>query len=272
VDHPLPWLRYVDADRVTAPDFAFDGMKVRNDEMETLGKVHGFIVDNASMRPYYVVVDSGGWFKSKHFLVPIGHARIDADRDAIVVDIAKSRIENFPGFDRGEFQRLGDDEIRRMNDQICQACSGEIQANVPTDPLSPAWSRPDYTQPDWWSRVAVRDISNVSAGTAYVPPTVVGATGELQAERELERELEREQVVAAANVEDRDLDRNRDRDRDRVAAHEADPSPHFDGRAQPGDVVGFETGGERTHIGETREDENKRRSDAERAYRKETEK
>jgi hypothetical protein len=88
----------------------------------------------------------------------------------------------------------------------------------------------------------------------------------------LERELEREQVVAAANVEDRDLDRNRDRDRDRVAAHEADPSPHFDGRAQPGDVVGFETGGERTHIGETREDENKRRSDAERAYRKETEK
>lgn len=44
-----------------------------------------------------------------------------------------------------------------------------------------------------------------------------------------------------------------------------DPSPHFDGRAQPGEVIGLETGGERTSIGDTAEDENKRRRDAERA-------
>jgi hypothetical protein len=45
VDHPLPWLRYVDADRVSASDLSFDGMKVRNDAMETLGKVQVFILD-----------------------------------------------------------------------------------------------------------------------------------------------------------------------------------------------------------------------------------
>jgi hypothetical protein len=262
VDHPLPWLRYVDANRITAPDFAFEGMKVRNDAMETLGKVQGFIVDNASMRPYYVVVDSGGWFKSKEFLVPIGHARIDSDRDAIVVGLTKSRIENFPGFDRDEFQRLSEDEVRRMNDAICGACSDTNDVYVSADPLAPAWGRPEYTQPDWWSRVAVRDISNVSAGTAYVPPTAVGAIGELQAERELERE----QSTA------RTSDRDHDVERELVTAREADPSPHFDGRAQPGDVIGFETGGERTYIGETAEDENKRRIDAERAYREDTKK
>ena len=43
-----------------------------------------------------------------------------------------------------------------------------------------------------------------------------------------------------------------------------DESPHLDGRAQPGDVIGLETGGESTHIGDTAEDENKRRIDAER--------
>jgi hypothetical protein len=36
-------------------------------------------------------------------------------------------------------------------------------------------------------------------------------------------------------------------------------SPHFDGRAQPGDVIGIETGGERTGIGDTSEDEDARR-------------
>ena len=36
-----------------------------------------------------------------------------------------------------------------------------------------------------------------------------------------------------------------------------------DGRAQPGDVLGIEQDGERTHLGETREDEDERREDAE---------
>ena len=47
------------------------------------------------------------------------------------------------------------------------------------------------------------------------------------------------------------------------AAPEPEPSPHLGGRAQPGDVIGVETGGEQTHVGETTEDENKRRRSAE---------
>jgi hypothetical protein len=61
-----------------------------------------------------------------------------------------------------------------------------------------------------------------------------------------------------------------DRARERVMASERtdDTSPHFDGRAQPGDVLGVETGGERTYVGDTSEDENKRRRDAEEAAAK----
>jgi hypothetical protein len=43
-----------------------------------------------------------------------------------------------------------------------------------------------------------------------------------------------------------------------------DPSPHFEGRAQPGDVIGIETAGERSYIGDTAESENTRRDAAER--------
>jgi hypothetical protein len=40
-------------------------------------------------------------------------------------------------------------------------------------------------------------------------------------------------------------------------------SPHFGGRAQPGDILGIETGGEVTELGDTSEDENERRRKAE---------
>ena len=264
VDHPLPWLRYVDASKITAPGLALDGMKVRNDSMETLGHVEGFIVDNSSMRPYYVVVDSGGWFKSKDFLVPIGHARIDDDHDAIVFNLPKSRIERFPGFERGQFERLTEADIRRMNDAICEACSETPVIYAPTDPLSNAWARPEFTQPDWWARVAPfganADLSPAESSfvpTADYPATKVArATGELQAETIAEKDRTT-QTRSRSKAE-----------REAVTAREPEPSPHFDGRAQPGDVLGVETGGERTYVGDTSEDENKRRIDAERAAAK----
>ena len=40
MDHPLPWLRYVDADDVDVAGIEIDGMKVRNDNFEKLGTVH----------------------------------------------------------------------------------------------------------------------------------------------------------------------------------------------------------------------------------------
>jgi hypothetical protein len=50
-----------------------------------------------------------------------------------------------------------------------------------------------------------------------------------------------------------------DDDLERDAVTPGDVSPHLGGRAQPGDILGIETGGETTGIGETSEDENKRR-------------
>ena len=47
-----------------------------------------------------------------------------------------------------------------------------------------------------------------------------------------------------------------------VTKDEGDVSPHDGGRAQPGDVLGIETGGETTEIGDTAEDENERRRDS----------
>jgi hypothetical protein len=227
VDQPLPWLKYVKAADLNEDLVDFDGMNVESPTGEHLGDVEGFIVDSDSGRPYYVVVDAGGWFKSKHFLLPAGHATLDSDADgeALVADLTRDRIEKFPGFDLSEFDRMSEADLRRMNDQVCAVCSidGVVAAVDSSQPYSAAWDRPDFAYPAWWT--APSSSSQPSGGSA----TATSNAGQP------------------------------------VRTVPGDVSPHFDGRAQPGDVVGIETGGEHTHIGDTDEDENRRRQQAEKA-------
>lgn len=221
MDQPKPWLRYVDADDVSDETLELDGMKVRNDAGDKLGEVDGLIVDSDSGRTYYVVVDAGGWFKSKHYLMPVGQLHLDDDRDALVVNLTKDQINRFPGFDVDKFDTLTPAEMARIN--------GETLAVV--EPLSDyaagssydaAWARPSYQEPSWWLGDPAVDVR---------PDGVVTMAG---AERSVSES--------------------------HAMAHDAgDSSPHFDQRAQPGDVLGVETGGEQTHIGDTKEDEDKRR-------------
>jgi hypothetical protein len=213
---------------------------VESPSAEKLGSVDGFIVDTALGRPYYLVVDSGGWFKSKRFLVPIGHLSYDTGRRRFIADLTRDRVNRFPGFDRDEFEQLSDDELARMDEQIVACCCPTQKVDRPasasrfeqwTHYRSPSWWSADFYRPD---RVDtnMRDMG-IAGSTASVP-----AAGLREHEHDEEHEL--------------------------VTAHGGDVSPHEGGRAQPGDVLGTETGGERTYLGDTSEDENERRRAAER--------
>ncbi len=123
MDHTLPWLKYVDADDLDDDTVDFDDMDVESPSGEHLGEVDGFIVDSESGRPYYVVIDAGGWFKSKHFLMPVGHVRFDADVEALKADLTRDRVERFPGFNKDEFDKLTPADLKKFNDQTLQACA-----------------------------------------------------------------------------------------------------------------------------------------------------
>jgi PRC-barrel domain len=152
VDHPYPWLKYLPAGDFDDQDMDLDGMKVVSPSNEHLGKAEGFIVDSESGRPYYVVVDAGGWFKSKHFLMPIGHVRFDADREMLMADLTKERVERFPGFDLSKFDMMSVDDLKRLNVEMLQACTlaGAVYAYSETEPYTAAWDRTDFSYPDWW--------------------------------------------------------------------------------------------------------------------------
>src|SRR5262245_57386685 len=151
MDHPLPWLRYVDAADLDDSAMSLDGMKVESESAENLGTVDGFIVDVATGRPYHVVVDAGGWFKSRRFLLPVGHVGLTdtGGKAHLVADIAKQHIDRYPGFDLDEFEKLTDEDLERMNTQMASACCpDEIVERTETVSVFDAWSH--YREPGWW--------------------------------------------------------------------------------------------------------------------------
>ena len=246
-------LRYLDADDLDDSDVDFDGLDVRGADGDKLGEVAGFLVDPGSGRVLYTVVDSGGWFRSRRFLVPIGHASVDRTGPSLRVDVVRDRLRDYPEFDEERFRELSDDELRAYEQRMAAiCCPDDLRGDTA------AWRHDaarHYQQPSWWSAGAytasrLRPIEPASFRTR-------SSVGALTSAVPVRETYDREHVTARE-----DRDRLSD---DRRASD--DVSPHYGGRAQPGDVLGLETGGETTGIGDTADDEDTRRRKAERANR-----
>ena len=243
-------LRYLDADDVDDSVVNYDGLDVRGPTGDKLGTVDGFIVDTEARRMYYVVVDSGGWFSSRRFLLPVGHAAVADDRRSLQVDVTRDTLRRYPEFNEDRFREFSDDELRRFERATVEACCpDEVQ-----DVSVATWgydTRRHYRQPAWWASESyvherLRPVDTRNYGTTV--PEGRDTSRPIGVAPPRDRES-REHVIA------REDDRG------------GDVSPHFEGRAQPGDVLGLETGGETTHISDTAEDENTRRRTADRAAR-----
>jgi hypothetical protein len=131
MDHPRPWMKFVDVKDLDA-EAKFGDMDVLSSDGEKLGRLDGFIIDETSARPYHVVVSAGHWFTHKHFLVPIGH--VTTNGSTLIADLPFERAKGFPGFDRKEFERMSADDLTKLNDSLA----------------SPWSSGNHYQSPDWW--------------------------------------------------------------------------------------------------------------------------
>ncbi|HWK10930.1 MAG TPA: PRC-barrel domain-containing protein [Vicinamibacterales bacterium] len=240
-------LRFLDADDLDDSDVDFATLDVHGSDDRDLGDLEGFIVDTDSGRVVYAVVDSGGWFRSRHFAVPIGHAQLDAGRRRLNVNVTREAAEKLPAFNPKELRRFSDDEMRAFEQRTAIVCcpddptdvSGAVQYDRIRHYAQPDWWRADYQRVDRYQDLDRWDVREREAGE--------NRANAAARERERSRdEYNREHVTA----------REREEDRTRSAD---DVSPHFEGRAQPGDVIGIETGGESTHVGDTAADEDERR-------------
>src|SRR5947209_1005027 len=91
----------------TLRDFRFEeqaddvrGAVLYGRDNQKLGKIHDVIFDHGDGGIRYVVVDAGGWLKSKLFLVPADRISPRNDKeDEYVTALSEEQIKNFPPYD-----------------------------------------------------------------------------------------------------------------------------------------------------------------------------
>ncbi len=77
-----------------------NGARVRNPQGEDLGKIEEIMLDLPRGRVAYVVLSFGGFLGvgNKLFAIPWEALKIDETR--VTLNIARTKLENAPGFDR----------------------------------------------------------------------------------------------------------------------------------------------------------------------------
>jgi hypothetical protein len=228
--------------------------------------------------------------------VPIGHVRLDPGRKALVADVDKEHIKKFPGFDLDEFDKWSDADFDQFSRNTTEAFEADVVV-VTTEPAGDWSSTSHYRRPDWWdanyyrpdragaegvtsgARMSGADgiLGASSASSGSATSSVAGGTGTATGSTVTGSTVTGSTATGStatgsgsgtSTSETRDTRNRTMDDREAVMARGDDSSNSNGERAQPGDVIGVETGGERTYVGDTSEDEDKRRVEAEKAASK----
>jgi ferritin-like metal-binding protein YciE len=190
-------LRYVEVDDVPAAADYRD-TKIRNRSGDDLGRIDGFILDQSG-RAYYLVIDSGGLFVGRRYIVPIGRADFRRADRLFTIDLDKDTLKRYPEFHRDSFLSMDDDEARRYEWRVLEAIDPEAARSSGFD-----WDYeryPYYRQPDWFNRDLATPGGSVRA-ESRTPRTPSAPIVEKQ---------ERERVTAREERESTDESLRRER-------------------------------------------------------------
>jgi hypothetical protein len=140
-------LRFVDIDDLPRESAPTRELHVRNHLGDDLGSVDGFVVEQSSGRPVYYVIDSGGWFIGRRYLVPIGKGRLDSATQNLIIDLDREKLHRYPEFNTNAFMTMNDEQVRayerRIMGAINPAAAREGRYWESYDRL------PEYTPPEW---------------------------------------------------------------------------------------------------------------------------
>ena len=86
------------------------GDDVKNSAGESLGKIEEIMIDRTNGHVAYAVLSFGGFLGmgDKLFAVPWQAMEIDLEEHEFVLDVDEERLENAPGFDKGNWPESAD--------------------------------------------------------------------------------------------------------------------------------------------------------------------
>jgi sporulation protein YlmC with PRC-barrel domain len=90
------------------------GAKVMNPEHEDLGEIAEVVIDKASGKINYLVLNFGGFlgFGNKFFAVPWNLFLYDNSDDHFVLNVDKKILKNAPGFDKDHWPNFSAPEFK----------------------------------------------------------------------------------------------------------------------------------------------------------------
>jgi ferritin-like metal-binding protein YciE len=135
-------LRYVDLDSVRTHARGRDRLSILNRDDEELGTFDGLIVDASSNRPRYVVVDGGGVFAHRRYLLPMDAVSYDVRAHVLRVSVEKEIAERYPRFDRDRFGAMSADDMHAFEThmlEIFPRSTAAPSAGQPSSDTPPEW-------------------------------------------------------------------------------------------------------------------------------------
>jgi hypothetical protein len=89
-------LRYVDAARLTTPFGSLGGVELVGAENNKVGRLDGVLIDPRERQLRFFVVESRGWFTTRHYLLSVRPTRIEREQRALRVDIDPEEVSRLP--------------------------------------------------------------------------------------------------------------------------------------------------------------------------------
>jgi ferritin-like metal-binding protein YciE len=138
---PTGRLRFVPAVSASNGHGAHERLPVLSDADEELGTFDGVIIDTVSQQPRYAIVDSGGLFIHRRYLLPFDDVEFDAEKQTLRVYVGKDIASRYPSFDPDEFGKMGDSELRRYEARLLRLFPRDSVPRTArsTRPTPPEW-------------------------------------------------------------------------------------------------------------------------------------
>jgi hypothetical protein len=101
-------LRYIGADQLRTFADSLDGAVLLSPANTSLGRLAGALIDPIRRQICYLVVESRSWLAMHQYLLPLGIARFDRERKALLVDVEAAELREVQV---DTFQRFSDDDL-----------------------------------------------------------------------------------------------------------------------------------------------------------------
>ena len=106
-----PHLRYISASRVETPAGSLDQLDVLNQQEANVGKLEGIVVDPGERQVRYFVVKDQRRFRSRHYLLPLAPATIDAEHRTLHVDVEPDDVSELVDGPAETFPTFSDEDL-----------------------------------------------------------------------------------------------------------------------------------------------------------------